>query len=173
MHPLSYVKTAERVGVGLGRAAAGRLKDLDDQLKGLKAKQADLTGQWNTEKDQMRSLQSIKEEIDRVNIEIQAAERDYDLNRAAELKYGTLLQLQKKLSETETQLETQVSILSTQLQISCIPKRCALGHLHGVSGMFCVKDLNVFHVLIPENESLLTPCSSCFGKPVMSSLYTE
>ena len=97
--------------MGLCRAAAGRLKDLDDQLKGLKAKQADLTGQWNTEKDQMRSLQSIKEEIDRVNIEIQAAERDYDLNRAAELKYGTLLQLQKKLSETETQLETQVCIL--------------------------------------------------------------
>ena len=103
--------------MGLCRAAAGRLKDLDDQLKGLKAKQADLTGQWNTEKDQMRSLQSIKEEIDRVNIEIQAAERDYDLNRAAELKYGTLLQLQKKLSETETQLETQVLTLSSQLQI--------------------------------------------------------
>ena len=56
----------------------------------------------------MRSLQGIKEEIDRVNLEIQSAERDYDLNRAAELKYGTLLDLQKKLSETERRLETKV-----------------------------------------------------------------
>ena len=56
----------------------------------------------------MNSLQRIKEEIDRVNIEIQAAERDYDLNRAAELKYGTLLQLQKNLTEAEKSLETQV-----------------------------------------------------------------
>jgi len=56
----------------------------------------------------MRSLQSIKEEIDRVNIEIQSAERDYDLNRAAELKYGTLLDLQNKLNDTEKRLEKQV-----------------------------------------------------------------
>ena len=92
------------------RTAAGRLKALDGQLKKLKGTQGELTQQWTGEKDQMRSLQSIKEEIDRVNIEIQSAERDYDLNRAAELKYGTLLQLQKKLSETETTLEQQVSL---------------------------------------------------------------
>ena len=90
------------------RGAAGRLKGLDDQLKGLKSQQDDLNAQWNAEKDQMRSLQGIKEEIDRVNLEIQSAERDYDLNRAAELKYGTLLELQKKLNETETRLETKV-----------------------------------------------------------------
>ncbi len=41
-------------------------------------------------------------------MEIQAAERDYDLNRAAELKYGTLLELQRKLTETEERLEKQV-----------------------------------------------------------------
>ena len=43
-----------------------------------------------------------------VNLEIQSAERDYDLNRAAELKYGTLLELQRKLTETEERLEKQV-----------------------------------------------------------------
>ena len=90
------------------RAAAGRLQGLDDQLKGLKVSQEELGTQWNAEKDQMRSLQNIKEEIDRVNIEIQGAERDYDLNRAAELKYGTLLELQNKLTTTEKQLESQV-----------------------------------------------------------------
>lgn len=42
-------------------------------------------------------IQSIKEEIDRVNIEIQQAERNYDLNRAAELKYGKMEELKKNL----------------------------------------------------------------------------
>lgn len=54
-------------------------------------------------------LQNIKAEMDRVGLEIQNAERDYDLNHAAELKYGTLMQLQKQLSEAETALEAQVS----------------------------------------------------------------
>ena len=58
----------------------------------------------------MERLQSIKEEIDRVNLEIQGAERDYDLNRAAELKYGTLLDLQRQLKGAEEALVQQVSL---------------------------------------------------------------
>ncbi len=71
--------------------------------------QEDLTKQWRGEKDDMERLQSVKEEIDRVNLEIQGAERDYDLNRAAELKYGTLMDLQKQLKGAEVALEKQVS----------------------------------------------------------------
>lgn len=56
----------------------------------------------------MKHLQSIKAEIDRVNLEVQNAERDYDLNHAAELKYGTLMTLQKQLKEAEAALEAQV-----------------------------------------------------------------
>ena len=52
---------------------------------------------------------NTQEEIDRVNLEIQNAERDYDLNHAAELKYGTLINLQKQLKEAEETLEQQVS----------------------------------------------------------------
>jgi len=48
----------------------------------------------------MMQIQSIKEEIDRVNIEIQQEERNYDLNRAAELKYGNLISLEKHLATT-------------------------------------------------------------------------
>ena len=70
--------------------------------------QVDLTKQWRGEKDDMERLQSVKEEIDRVNLEIQGAERDYDLNRAAELKYGTLMDLQKQLKDAEVALEKQV-----------------------------------------------------------------
>ena len=47
-------------------------------------------------------------EMERVSLEVQAAERDYDLNRAAELKYGTLLQLQKQLREAEEMLEREM-----------------------------------------------------------------
>ena len=60
----------------------------------------------------MQRLQSIKNEIDRVNLEIQSAERDYDLNRAAELKYGTVLQLQKQLKEAEEALEKEAVSIS-------------------------------------------------------------
>ncbi len=200
------------------RAAQARLRALDDTLARLKAEQAELTTQWQREKEEMRRLQSIKNEIDRVNLDIQArahpraprarrgdappavisaclahvtrapvrallvplhamrrpryddcqndmldlgasdarvpltpvyeetfagycrsrrllavhaegrpsggsarraasperpaaaqtAERDYDLNRAAELKYGTLLQLQRQLKEAEEELAAKV-----------------------------------------------------------------
>ena len=89
------------------KTAKQRLGQLDTQLNELKKEQAELTKQWEKEKEEMQRLQSIKNEIDRVNLEIQSAERDYDLNRAAELKYGTVLQLQKQLKEAEEALEKE------------------------------------------------------------------
>jgi len=68
-----------------------------------------LNAQWQSEKDIITKIQTIKEEIDRVNIEIQQAERDYDLNRAAELKYGKLTDLHRQLEAAETQLATAQS----------------------------------------------------------------
>lgn len=56
----------------------------------------------------MKQLQEIKAEMDRVNLEIQNAEREYDLNRAAELKYGVLVGLQKQLAKMEDDLRQQV-----------------------------------------------------------------
>ncbi|MGL5509781.1 MAG: AAA family ATPase, partial [Microcoleaceae cyanobacterium] len=65
---------------------------------------------WQSEKGVITDIQTVKEEIDRVNLEIQQAERRYDLSQAAELKYGTLNALQKKLQETEEKLAaTQTS----------------------------------------------------------------
>jgi len=94
---------------GTDRAAKGRLAALDRDLEGLKSRQAKLNEQWEAERDDMQRLQSIREEVDRVNLEIQQAERDYDLNRAAELKYGTLINLQKQLKEVEADLQMQES----------------------------------------------------------------
>ncbi|KAH0969018.1 hypothetical protein GBA52_029117 [Prunus armeniaca] len=56
----------------------------------------------------MTRIQSIKEEIDRVNLEIQQAEREYDLNRAAELKYGSLNSLQRQLGGAEKELDEYI-----------------------------------------------------------------
>ncbi|HEY9872863.1 MAG TPA: ATP-dependent chaperone ClpB [Candidatus Obscuribacterales bacterium] len=91
-------------------ASRERLERLEKELADLKEEQRALNGQWQSEKDIINKIQSIKEEIDKVNIEVQQAERDYDLNRAAELKYGNLTELHRKLEEAETKLaETQTS----------------------------------------------------------------
>ncbi|MCH88445.1 chaperone protein ClpB4 mitochondrial-like, partial [Trifolium medium] len=86
------------------KASKERLSKLENDLSLLKQKQKELAEQWDSEKVLMTRIRSIKEEIDRVNLEMEAAERDYDLNRAAELKYGTLMSLQRQLEEAEKNL---------------------------------------------------------------------
>ncbi|CAM8970132.1 unnamed protein product [Rhodiola kirilowii] len=83
------------------KASKERLMKLENDLNSLKAKQKELNEQWEHEKSMMTKIRSIKEEIDRVNQEMEAAEREYNLNRAAELKYGTLRSLQLQLDEAE------------------------------------------------------------------------
>ncbi|EHC14961.1 ATP-dependent chaperone ClpB [Fischerella thermalis JSC-11] len=91
-------------------ASKERLERLEKELSDLKEQQSALNAQWQAEKEIIDQIQKLKEEIDRVNIEIQQAERDYDLNRAAELKYGKLTDLQRQLETAETRLsETQTS----------------------------------------------------------------
>ncbi len=84
--------------------ARERLQKIEKELADLKEDQRTLTAQWQSEKDIISEIQTIKEEIDKVNIEIQQAERDYDLNRAAELKYGKSIELHRQLDTTEVKL---------------------------------------------------------------------
>jgi ATP-dependent Clp protease ATP-binding subunit ClpB len=84
--------------------AKERLQKLEKELADLKEEQAGLTAQWQSEKDIITDIQTIKEEIDKINIEVQQAERDYDLNRAAELKYGKLTELHRQLEAAEVKL---------------------------------------------------------------------
>jgi ATP-dependent Clp protease ATP-binding subunit ClpB len=83
------------------QASQDRLEQLNKELEVLKVSQKELGEQWEHEKEIMSRIQSIKEEVDRVNLEIQQAERVYDLNRAAELKYGTLMSLQRQLESAQ------------------------------------------------------------------------
>jgi ATP-dependent Clp protease ATP-binding subunit ClpB len=91
-------------------ASRERRERLEKELADLKETQSSLNAQWQAEKDVITEVQKLKEEIDRVNLEVQQAERDYDLNKAAELKYGTLTDLQRKLQDAEAKLaQTQTS----------------------------------------------------------------
>ncbi len=91
-------------------ASRDRLERLEKELADLKEEQRTLNAQWQSEKDIITKIQSAKEEIDRVNLEIQQSERNYDLNRAAELKYGKLTDLHRKLESVEAELaQTQRS----------------------------------------------------------------
>lgn len=91
-------------------ASRDRLEKLEKELADLKEEQSTYNAQWQAEKDIINQIQALKEEIERVNNEIQQAERDYDLNRAAELKYGKLTNLNRQLQEAEKKLaDTQTS----------------------------------------------------------------
>jgi ATP-dependent Clp protease ATP-binding subunit ClpB len=81
--------------------ARERLHKIEKELADLKEEQRTLTAQWQSEKDIITSIQTIKEEIDAVNIEIQQAERDYDLARLGELTNSKRIQLRQKLEVAE------------------------------------------------------------------------
>ncbi|KAF5057677.1 Chaperone protein ClpB [anaerobic digester metagenome] len=78
-----------------------RLGETQKELAEMRDKFAALKAKWENEKDSIGVVQKLREEIEDVNAEIEAAERKYDLNRAAELKYGRLPQLLKELEEKE------------------------------------------------------------------------
>jgi ATP-dependent Clp protease ATP-binding subunit ClpB len=80
-------------------ASKDRLKKLDEELKGLEKSSADLTAQWNAEKDKLSSAQKATEELDRARIELEQAERDSDWGKASELKYAKIPELERRLSE--------------------------------------------------------------------------
>ena len=81
-----------------------RLEKLERELAELAEHQSALNAQWQQEKGAIDDLSSLKEEIERVQLQVEQAKRSYDLNKAAELEYGTLAGLQKQLSEKETAL---------------------------------------------------------------------
>jgi ATP-dependent Clp protease ATP-binding subunit ClpB len=88
-------------------ASKERLERLDRELADLKERQSHLNAQWQQEKDLLDRRKAIKEQIDRVELEIQQAERDYDLNKAAELKFGKLNELQHQLAEIDRTISAQ------------------------------------------------------------------
>ncbi len=85
-------------------ASLERLGKLEKEVADLKEQQSQLSAQWQSEKEVIDQIRVLKEKTDQTNLEIQQAERDYDLNKAAELKFGTLTDLQRQIKELETRL---------------------------------------------------------------------
>lgn len=82
-------------------ASHERLERLENELAELRASQVTLLAQWEQEKGSIDAVRQIKEDIEQTRLAIEEAERSYDLNRAAELKYSKLLELERKLGEAE------------------------------------------------------------------------
>ena len=97
--------------LSLGResdnASRERLERIEYELVNLSKSQNLLNEKWKNEKESINKLSSIKEEIEKIQLQIDQAKRDYDLNKAAELEYGTLVNLQKKLNEVEKSLASK------------------------------------------------------------------
>ncbi len=79
-------------------ANRARLSQLEDEIAALKIEQADLTERWTAEKGASEGVTELSEKIAQARFEIEKAEREYDLARAAELKYGTLPELEARLA---------------------------------------------------------------------------
>lgn len=77
------------------------LAEVQKELADLRAEFNEMKAGWETEKTSISKLQTLREEIEKTNADIQSAERNYDLNKLAELKYGKLPSLQKELEEAE------------------------------------------------------------------------
>jgi ATP-dependent Clp protease ATP-binding subunit ClpB len=84
-------------------ASRERLENLERELADLKEKRDALRSRWEGERETLQTIADLRSQIDQTKVEIEQASRAYDLNRAAELQYGTLVQLEQQLREAEQQ----------------------------------------------------------------------
>jgi len=85
-------------------ASKDRLSRLEKELADLHAQADSLKAQWQAEKQAVNRLRALREQIEETKTEIDRAEREYDLNRAAQLRYGRLAELERKLAAEEERL---------------------------------------------------------------------
>jgi ATP-dependent Clp protease ATP-binding subunit ClpB len=80
-------------------ASKERLSKLEKELADLRAESDALTARWQSEKNVVQRLRELREQVEQTKVQIEQAERQYDLNRAAELKYGKLAGLERQLQQ--------------------------------------------------------------------------
>ncbi len=96
--------------------SAQRLAALQKELAEMREQFKAMKAQWDNEKNSIGKVQSIREQIEQTGAAIEKAEREYDLNKAAELKYGKLPELQKQLAEEEKKAEAAGQAQDTLLR---------------------------------------------------------
>ncbi|MBQ8344202.1 MAG: AAA family ATPase, partial [Clostridia bacterium] len=93
------------------------LEAIRKELSDLRAEFDEMKAKWENEKDSIGKIQRLREQIEQTNAKIEKAQNEYNLNLAAELKYGTLPQLQKELSEAESKAnDSKESLLRDQVK---------------------------------------------------------
>mmetsp|Transcript_32097 Transcript_32097/g.102208 ORF Transcript_32097/g.102208 Transcript_32097/m.102208 type:complete len:957 (-) Transcript_32097:695-3565(-) len=92
-------------------AAKQRLSGIENEIAKLSKKQKSMMSRWEKERANVNQVQNVKEEMDKVRIDIDKAEASYDLSRAAQLKYQVLPELKKKLEDAEKLLAEQQGTL--------------------------------------------------------------
>ncbi|HEY9751632.1 MAG TPA: AAA family ATPase, partial [Coleofasciculaceae cyanobacterium] len=104
MEKLSLQGEDQVGGLSSKRASKERLERIEQEMADLSAKQAVLDAQWQGEKQLLDKIQTLKEEEDKLRVQIEQAERAYDLNTAAQLKYGKLEAVQRDRETQEARL---------------------------------------------------------------------
>src|SRR5439155_20980246 len=74
---------------------------IQSELEGLKARSAEMKAQWEMEKEAIRQMPELKERLDKARVDAEQAEREANLQRAAELRYGEIPELEKRVAELE------------------------------------------------------------------------
>ena len=88
-----------------------RLEEIQKEKAELKTKFNSMKAKWENEKQSIEKVQKLREEIEKTNGEIEQAERNYDLNKVAELRYGKLPELQKELEKEEAEENNKENVL--------------------------------------------------------------
>ena len=88
-----------------------RLEEIQKEKSELKTKFNSMKAKWENEKQSIEKVQKLREEIEKTNTEIEKAERNYDLNKVAELRYGKLPELQKELEKEEAEESNKENVL--------------------------------------------------------------
>ncbi len=89
------------------KASRERLEDLRRELGEVRERATALRAQWDVEKNELHKLQDLRERIEAVRHDLELAEREYDLNRAAELRHGELPRLEQELADESARLESE------------------------------------------------------------------
>ncbi len=86
------------------RSAKERLEKIEQEMQELEGSQKELSSQWQSEKQMLEEINTLKEEEDQLRVQVEQAEREYDLEKAAQLKYGQLEGLQRQREDKEGKL---------------------------------------------------------------------
>lgn len=116
MEKLSLAGEEKRLVTTIDRPAKERLERIEQEIATLEAKHNNLDAQWQGEKQLLEAINNLKETEDQLRVQVEQAERAYELNKAAQLKYGKLANLQREREAKEAELLELQSQGSTLLR---------------------------------------------------------